>query len=311
MRSLLEDKIKGVLFGQAIGDALGLGTEFMTKAEAQRYYPNGLYDYSQIIKDYHRSRWQSGDWTDDTEMLLCIAKAIIENKDINKLAIAEEFKKWFGNNPLGIGRHTYNVLSFADYTNDPARAAQIIWELNGEKCAGNGGIMRTSIIGLWNKDTERYAADICELTHYDPRCIGSCVIVATLIHFLVYHNRILPLDELIPIADRYDTRIKEYLLFTQMDSLDVLRLDDENIGYTLKTMAAAIWHLYHCNSFEDGLLSIVNAGGDADTNAAVTCSLLGAKFGYSDIPERYVNGLVRKDYFTNIADKLMQILVIL
>ena len=37
----VKDKIYGTLFGQAIGDALGLGTEFMTKVEAQEKYPNG------------------------------------------------------------------------------------------------------------------------------------------------------------------------------------------------------------------------------------------------------------------------------
>lgn len=101
----IKDKIKGCIYGQAIGDALGLGTEFMTRAEVKRHYPNGLERYDPIIQDYHRQRWQRGEWTDDTDMMLCIAKASHDNHfDIE--TIAHNFKNWFNGCPSW-NRFTY------------------------------------------------------------------------------------------------------------------------------------------------------------------------------------------------------------
>ena len=45
------DKYKGCLYGQAIGDALGLGTEGMTDEDMAWKYPNGIRHYSQIFQD--------------------------------------------------------------------------------------------------------------------------------------------------------------------------------------------------------------------------------------------------------------------
>lgn len=73
----IQDRIKGCIFGQAIGDALGLGTEFMSKEEVMRNYPHGLTDYAQIVQDRHRSGWKRGEWPDDTDMMLCIADAVV------------------------------------------------------------------------------------------------------------------------------------------------------------------------------------------------------------------------------------------
>ena len=306
---MIIDKVKGVLFGQAIGGALGLGTEFLTKGEVNRYYPNGLTDFDQIIQDYHRKRWIKGSWTDDTDMMLCIANAIIKDKEIKLSTVARNFKDWFNGEPLGIGSHTSKVLSFKDYTDAPQKVSEIIWKLSGERCAANGAIMRTSIVGLWKDDTEKYATEICKLTHYDPRCVGSCAIISFLVNNFVYKNQMLSLKQLIEIGEKYDDRIREYLVkASQYDCLEDLVLDDFSMGYTLKTLAASIWCLFHCNSFEEGLLAVVNVGGDADTNAAVACSLLGAKYGYSAIPQKYIDGLISKDSLREIANNLINII---
>ena len=68
----IKERFLGTIFGQAIGDALGLSTEFMSKQEVDRFYPNGIEDYLQIVYYDHRRRWQRVDWTDDNVMILFI-----------------------------------------------------------------------------------------------------------------------------------------------------------------------------------------------------------------------------------------------
>ena len=46
MMELIKDKMLGCLYGQAIGDALGLGSEFMSKDEVIKNYPDGLKTYN-------------------------------------------------------------------------------------------------------------------------------------------------------------------------------------------------------------------------------------------------------------------------
>ena len=305
----MKNHLKGVIFGQAIGDALGLGTEFMSRKEVLRNYPEGLTRYGQIVQDSHRNRWRPGEWTDDTEMMLCIASAMIEDRKIRLETIARNFKRWFKGNPRGIGRHTYNVLSIADYEQDPIRAARMIWELSGRKSAANGALMRTSVVGLWKENVEAYAESICRLTHADPRCVGACVIVSELIHRLVWQGEELGFDEMLSLGRKYDERIEPYLLLAKEGTMENLRLDEEeSMGYTLKALSAAVWCLYHVNSFRDGLMAVVNAGGDADTNAAVACSVLGAKYGFEAIPRCFVMGLLHGDVLRKVSADLYQIL---
>ena len=53
----------------------------------------------------------------------------------------------------------------------------------------------------------------------------------------------------------------------------------------------------------------MNAGGDADTNAAVTCAILGAKFGYQSIPQEYIDGLLYREQLETTVQKLLEVCI--
>ena len=304
MKNKIKDKMYGCLYGQAIGDALGVGSEFMSKQDVIRNYPDGLKNYDQI------QRWIKGAWTDDTDMMLCILDGF-DNGEFNLDRIASNFKEWFNSEPWGIGSYTHKVLGMSDYIEQPQVCARRLWDMSGQQNAANGALMRTSVIGITQNNIIKQTEDICKLTHYDPRCIGSCVIATSIINNLVWHNRQLSRDEINDVAQKYDDRIIDWVnaAYNNAD-ISMLGLDEaSSIGYTLRTLSAALWCYWHASSFENGLLSVVNEGGDADTNAAIACAILGAKFGLSSIPRYYIDNLngevIYNQIVTSFIDKIL------
>ena len=307
----LSDKIKGLIFGQAIGDALGLATEYMTLNEIQINYPNGIQTYSDILQDKHRSRWKIGDWTDDTDQMLCILDSIIQCNFLDKSNVAQHLFEWFQNGGMGIGRSTFKVLNFPQYTSNPEKAAEHVWKMGKKNNASNGAIMRTSILGSWNylsldkviENTE----NICKLTHPDPRCIGSCVVITSLIRSLLLNEEII-FQQLINTANEYDSRIVDYIELGKNGTIEQLELSNEmELGYTLKTMASGLWAFSNETNFKDTIMQIILQGGDADTNASVAGAILGVKLGFSNLPIDLIEGLIYKNELEEKADKYIEL----
>ena len=88
--SLMEiDRAKGILFGLAIGDALGFPTEFMTLSSIKKKYgQSGITDLPGNPALY----------TDDTQMSISVAEALAKagERDLESImeAVREEFTTW-------------------------------------------------------------------------------------------------------------------------------------------------------------------------------------------------------------------------
>ena len=65
-----------------------------------------------------------------------------------------------------------------------------------------------------------------------------------------------------------------------------------------------MWALQNSDNFEDALVLAVNRGHDADKVGAVTGQIAGRIYGYSKIPERWIEGLHGEENFREIAKRL-------
>ena len=308
----LNDRIYGILFGQAIGDALGLAAEGMSCDRVATTYPNGVNGYADIIQDDFRKRWAPGEWTDDTNQMLCILDSLLERRTVDPNDIAARFVRWFHHDGRGIGRHTYNILRMPQYAQRPYEISEFFWKFSRCNSAPNGALMRTCITGIWDYRDEAAVYEntehICRLTHFDPRCVGLCVIIAHIIRSELLGQTVTESD-LLALGARYAPEIEEFVRLGFQPDIAELCLDDPDTrGYTLRTLAAGLWAYNFGTDFRSTIQTLITAGGDVDTNCAVAGALLGVRMGYAALPEDWVHGLLRYD---ELAEKARQLTAIL
>ena len=133
-------KIKGGLYGVAIGDALGGTTEFMSVREIQ-----ARYGYLTEIIGGGVWRLEPGEVTDDTMMTLCVAEGILENPRDPLDAIGVQFMHWYQTRPKDIGntiRHTFENVEGNWFE------AAYVTHIELGQSAGNGSLMRCLPVAL-------------------------------------------------------------------------------------------------------------------------------------------------------------------
>ncbi|GBC38452.2 ADPribosylglycohydrolase superfamily protein [Rhizophagus irregularis DAOM 181602=DAOM 197198] len=244
------DRLKGCIFGAALGDAVGLATEFLSKSKARELYGIGPISFGsdkgyEFHRDYHRRRWDDGDWTDDTDQQLLIIDSLIATNGLfNSRDFAHRLSKWVNkgypelNNkpPFGIGKTVGTVLSHSKFEAKPHRASWEVWVRFNRNMAANGALMRTAVLGapfFWDeKQVIKQTLQATKVTHADPRCCVSSLIVTNLISRLLKDNT----QDILPDLD--DETKKEILKWTQSgnpDNQSDLDIDSEDPPSVIKS----------------------------------------------------------------------------
>lgn len=100
---------------------------------------------------------------------------------------------------------------------------------------------------------------------------------------------------------------KEVELFHRILKNDISGYPEDEIksqGYVLYSLEASLWCFLNSESYSEAVLKAVNLGEDTDTNGAITGGIAGIYYGFENIPQGWVNELVRKEDIENLCARL-------
>lgn len=288
-----ETQIVGCILGTAVGDALGLPYEGVSRSRSPRLLGP---------PDRHRFFFRRGMISDDTEHTCLVAQSLIisqNSSDEFSRELARRLRWWFLSLPAGMGRATI-------------RACVKLWlgvspKSSGVFSAGNGPAMRAAIFGAAFDDLDsmlEFVKVSSRMTHSDPKAEYGAIAIALATMTGRTESEVDSGAYVDKLAGVLGNDGKELILLLRNVCKSVLSgestLDfaaaNGNArgvsGYTYHTVPVAIhaW-LSHPRNYRSAVTVAIECGGDADTTAAIVGGIVGASVGESGIPAEWLSKL--------------------
>jgi len=303
-------KVKDGILGFAIGDSLGVPVEFLSR--------NFLNEYPVVdMMDCGVHNQVKGTWSDDTSMILATIDGINNCNDIDYLQLMENFCLWINSQkytPHGevfdVGNTTYHALDnflFGD-------TSPVMCGGNRVNDNGNGSLMRILPLAYYffynpvsDLEMSEVINNVSSLTHRHPiSCMGCYLYTKFAIsllegkNFNEAYNKLQKSD-----VSMYSDEVKNVYKRVLSGELNDIKTSDDikSSGYVVDTLEASLWCCLTGVNYETSVLKAVNLGEDTDTIGALTGGLCGIKYGITDIPEKWLNCLVKKDYIEDLCVK--------
>lgn len=287
------DSIAGAILGCAVGDAMGLPYEGLSRQRGRRLLGP---------PDHHRFLLNRGMVSDDTEHTCFVAESLChEPTNVDQFAeqLAVRLRWWLAGLPAGIGFATL-------------RATTKLWlgygaAQSGVFSAGNGPAMRSPVLGAAIDDLELlrdYVRAATYITHTDPKAFHGALAVAvatwcakrgleTPDQFLNTYQPLVSTDSQEEFTDLVSALMQSLAAGDSTVAFaEQLGCRRGITGYVFHTVPIALhaW-LCHPRDYQHAIEEIILCGGDTDTTAAIVEAIVGAGVGRTGIPAAWLDGL--------------------
>ena len=313
----MKNSAKNILFGVAIGDALGVPYEFSSRESMAQNPAKGAVGY----KTHNQP---PGTWSDDSSLTFCLAESLVSGYSLK--TTADNFIKWKNNsywtarnNVFDIGRTTSHAISRLQniLESENIDDLELLKYQAEEFDNGNGSLMRIlPLIYFINQKDIRKQFDIIwknsALTHRHIRAAMSCLIYLKFAEHLM--NGIGKIDayaqtrkDIINFWRDMEFSPHEQKQFDRIIQNDITSYHKDTIlsgGYVIESLEASFWSFLKTENYESAVLTAINFGHDTDTTGAITGGLAGIYYTYDGIPDFWLASLARMEKIEDLSLRL-------
>ena len=279
-----EDVLRGMLWGAAIGDALGTPHEFRTGTPLRRY--SGLLEFPAV----RQNRWQGrrvgvvGQVSDDTEMGLALAAALVAGQRYDPDRAVGAYLVWANSKCPFMGRNTRALLHGVKTLRGYRGRYQKVYgggRPQDEFTQSNGCLMRCAPLAALGAAAGEAARADCALTNPHPTCVDACQVYIRAAQEL---GAGAALEVVVAAAPGWaETPAVQGVLEAAGRTEIERNVTGESKGWVLHALWCAFRALLvlgRDGSYEAAIDWVIRCSGDTDTNACIAGALLGACLGY-------------------------------
>lgn len=326
----MKNKILGVLYGMAIGDAMGMPPELWSRKRIIEKYGT-ITDFLDGDPENEISyQYQRGNFTDDTSQAITILDSLIETDFIvDSTSVAKHILEWakkenaFETNILG---PTSKITLELFEKGEDAKPYS-------DQALSNGAAMRIPPVGALfttgqKKELCDYVKKISEVTHSsDITLAGACMVAEAVSSAMEKEDRDAMIEDALSIeaygmslgastvSASIGARVRYGVTLAHKYENDRDRFLGELYNMfgagvnTVDSVPCAIAIAYYCfGDVHKTALACVNLGGDTDTIGAMATAISGGVRGLREIPEEDVKLIQEVNHvdFTLYADKILE-----
>ena len=270
-------KMKGMLWGLLVGDALGSPIQFSGKDShpwITEMVPCQVFGVG------------PGCWTDDGSMALCVMDSVVRTGGYDLQDIGNTFVKWLFEGYLSSKEgKSFDIGAATAHGVSSIRLGSL--KNGSEESQGNGSIMRfaPSYLLARSLGQRRIIHEVSDLTHSSSAVRRVC-------------------DELAAVLDEH----LEGQRTERGPGRELVRALVPNSGWCVDTLAAALWAFKTTESFEEGMIAAVNLGGDSDSIGAVYGQIAGAYYGFEAIPSRWLAAMKDREMLDERIERFVKVI---